>query len=217
MKKAMPKVLIVMGALSLITAMALFIYSRVDDYLAGQRSESLLHQVLTDDEWDHLELTEVDSYFSSQERSAEALENTDDESDPDEEPGEPIRFSIIGILEIPKLKKRLPVLDRSTYALLNISVCRFSGSVEEKPVRLVISGHNLRSHFGEISTLSVGDEIRFSTKDGEVFRYKMINIEECHKSEGRAVQAGDDWDITLLTCKKDRTFRTLVRFKEVFD
>ena len=128
MKKAMPKVLIVMGALSLITAMALFIYSRVDDYLAGQRSESLLHQVLTDDEWDHLELTEVDSYFSSQERSAEALENTDDESDPDEEPGEPIRFSIIGILEIPKLKKDCRYLTEAPMRFLIYPCAGFRGA-----------------------------------------------------------------------------------------
>lgn len=222
MNKTVPKVLMIMGALSLVAAGALFIYSRVDDYLAGKRAERLLEQVLSDGNAT-LELIAPNAPFYNR-RDVEALENTEDEADAEasgtdeqdsEDSDEPIIFSVIGILEIPKLSKRLPVLDRSIYALLNISACRYSGKVEDKPIRLVIAGHNLRSHFGAIATLEVGDEIIFTTIDGAVFRYSMIYIDACHMSDPAAVQAGDDWDITLLTCQKNRSMRNLVRFKEI--
>lgn len=221
MNRVMPKVLIIMGALSLVVAGALFIYSRVDDYFAGQRAERLLAQVI-DEGINTLELTEPNELFSNRRRDADALENneevTDDSGDQGQGSGvagEPIRFSVIGILEIPKLNKRFPVLDRSIYALLNISVCRYSGKVEEKPERLVIAGHNLKSHFGRISTLEEGDEIIFTTIEGVAFRYKMTYMESCHMDNPGAVQTGDEWDITLLTCQKDRSMRFLVRFKEI--
>jgi sortase A len=220
MNKVMPKVLMIMGALSLVVAGALFVYSRVDDYLAGQRADRLLAQVL-DEGLSTLELTEPDALFSNRTLDAEALENNEErtlqgteEQDPGAA-GAPIRFEVIGILEIPKFNRKYPVLDRSISVLLNISVCRYSGKVEDKPIRLVIAGHNLRSHFGRIATLEAGDEITFTTIDGEKFRYKMIYIESCHMDNPGAVQEGDEWDITLMTCQKDRSMRDLVRFKEI--
>jgi len=218
MNKAMPRVLIVVGALSLVAAGVILIYTRLDDYLAGMRAESLLQQILNNG-WKPMELSELseqDPIYSSTMRTAIALENPDEEPEP-ADPDAPIEFSVLGVLEIPKLKKRLPVLDRSIYPLLNISVCRYTGRVEEKPIRLVIAGHNIRSHFGEISTLEVGDEVLFKTQEGATFRYRMIYSEECHMNNGEAVVAGYEWDLTLLTCKKERTMRYLVRFKEVLE
>ncbi|MCL2151537.1 MAG: sortase [Oscillospiraceae bacterium] len=239
MKKATPWVLICAGIVLLLTAGGLLIYSRVDDFLAGQRAESVLRQVM-DDVWDLTDISDPDLYFPAQILSAEALENEEEarkynsqienevidnngnieeiEEETEEATSESVvtlEYSVIGVIEIPKLNKKLPVLDRSIAALLNISVCRYSGRVEEKPIRLVIAGHNLKSHFGLIKSLEEGDEILFTTREAETFRYRMIGFDECHKSEEEAVQAGDGWDITLLTCEKDRTRRRLVRFAEV--
>ena len=213
MRKAIPRVLISAGVILILVAVALFVFSRLDDSSVGRRSEDILSKVL-EDEWEMSEVPKQNSFFSEFIRPSEALENPEDEQYYEGADG-PIEFSVIGILEIPKLKKRLPVLDRSTYALLNISVCKYSGSVEDKPVRLVIAGHNLMCHFKEISNLELGDEIFFTTRDGARFRYEMVRYEECHMSEGNAVDAGKDWDITLLTCKKERTMRRLVRFAEI--
>ena len=213
MRKAIPRVLISAGVILILISVALYVFSQLDDRSVGKRSEKILDKVLND-QWEMAEISEPNSFFSELFRPAEALENPEDEQYYEGADG-PLEFSVIGILEIPKLKKRLPVLDRSTYALLNISVCRYSGSVEDKPVHLVIAGHNLMSHFKEMSKLELGDEIFFTTRDGATFRYKMVRYEECHMSQRAAVDAGEDWDITLLTCKKERTMRRMVRFAEV--
>lgn len=216
MKKTMPKVLIVVGALSLIAAGVLTAYTYIDDYLADQRARDILDQVEYVG-WKTMELTEPEDLFYPV-RDADELENPDDEPYPEdtENSGEPIKFDILGILEIPKLKRKLPVLDRSQRSLLNISVCRFSGKVEKKPIRLIIAGHNYRSHFGLIHTLEIGDVVLFRMPDGETYRYSVIRLETCHVSEKEAVHAGDDWDITMITCQKpERTMRHVVRCKEI--
>ena len=204
----------------LLVAAALFASTRIDDYLAGRRAQSVLQRALVD-EWEQSDISDPKILFAAPVPSAAALEIADGELDYEEgaqgpiTAGEPLEYSVIGILEIPKLKKKLPVLDRSIGALLNISVCRYSGRVDGKPARLVIAGHNLKSHFGQIITLEPGDEILFTTRDAKTLRYGVVRVDACHQSESEAVQAGGDWDITLLTCKKERTMRTLVRCAEI--
>jgi len=220
MKKAKPWLFIIAGVVFILVAVALLTLTQIDNYRAGQRADSVMERILNG-EWEQSDETDPNILFAAPVPSAVALELTDDELgfDLEEEgprvPGAPLEYSVIGILEIPKLRKKLPVLDRSISVLLNISVCRYSGRVNEKPVRLVIAGHNLKSYFGQIKTLESGDEILFTPKDGETIRYNVIRIDECHQSDIEGVQAGADWDITLLTCKKERTKRLLVRCAEI--
>jgi len=211
MSRVITKLIIAAGVLSLLAALALFTYSRVDDYLAGLRAQRLLERVMSGN-WGRPDASEPSTQDTrgivpplSSRPSERAEEDLPDD------------LSAIGILEIPALDKRFPVLDRCTSALLYISVCRYTGSMEDKPVRLVITGHNYASHFGQISTLSIGDDIYFITMSGETYHYRMIGIEGCHMNDIDAVQAGSDWDITLLTCQRDRSMRTLVRFREIVE
>ena len=126
-------------------------------------------------------------------------------------------YSTIGILEIPTLSLQLPVLSECSNALLNVSICKLAGSCDAKPKRLVIAGHNLRSHFGGLKTLSVGDEVYFTTKDMTTYHYTVAEIGECHRENPEVVQEGDGWDMTLVTCQNIRTLRTLIRCRELPD
>ena len=214
MNRLISKILICAGVLLILISGGLLAYSLLEDYQAGLRAHNLLEQVFREG-WELEELEESVTRGVSSVRAATGLVNTEDEQyqDEDEEDQENGGYVVIGILEIPALDILLPVLNRTTYALLDISACRFAGSVDEKPKRLVIAGHNLRSHFGGISSLSPGDEISFTTPEGAKFYYSLIRTESVHMSNAAAVQEGDDWEITLLTCQRDRTMRTLARFK----
>jgi len=124
-------------------------------------------------------------------------------------------YSTLGILSIPKLNVRLPVIDESTDANLKISCCRISGIANDKPNRLVIVGHNIWSHFKGLDTLEVGDQIAFTARDGVTYYYSATEIIALYKTEGAEVLVVDGWDITLITCKTDNTWRTVVRFAEI--
>ena len=126
-------------------------------------------------------------------------------------------YSTLGILSIPKLDVRLPVISESTNENLRISCCKISGLANDKPNRLVIAGHNIRSHFKGLDTLQAGDQIAFTAKDGVTYYYSAIEFVDLHKTEGAQVLSTDGWDITLITCKTDNTWRTVVRFLEMTD
>ena len=206
-KKSKSWILIAAGALLLLVAGGLFTYSRIDDYLAGLRAQRVLAQVLNEG-WDIAVDVEPGRGSGPSGFFAEILDDSDFEQN------EPLNYTVIGILEIPRLGLVLPVLSASTYALLDISVGRFMGSVDERPERLVIAGHNYRSHFGQVYTLRPGDALTFTTAEGETFHYEMVRLETI-SSRGRAlIEACTEWELALLTCQRDNTFRTLARFRE---
>jgi len=121
-------------------------------------------------------------------------------------------YTTIGVISLPKLGVRLPVIGECTDALLGISCCRLSGIIDEKPIRLVIAGHNIASQFKGLDTYEVGDQIAFTTEDDITYYYVATEISSVHKSGGELVLEATGWDITLLTCMTDRSMRTMVRF-----
>lgn len=103
----------------------------------------------------------------------------------------------IGVLEIPALGLRLPVAGEWSYPALKKAPCRYTGSAYQ--ANMVIAGHNYPSHFGRLKTLSVGDVIRFTDVDGNVFDYRAASVETLQPT---AVEEMTDsgWPLTLFTC-----------------
>ena len=124
-------------------------------------------------------------------------------------------YTTLGILTIPKLNVRLPVIAEYTDANLKVSCCKISGRADNKPYRLVISGHNIWSHFKGLDTLQIGDQIAFTDRDGITYYYGATEFLDLYKTNGAAVLEAVGWDITLITCKTDNTWRTVVRFSEI--
>ena len=239
MSKKISLILIISGVALLLFACGLFVYNQIYDYTAGRRAQELLDDIMAGFEWDLPPIEEMaqsstiaaDSVMTSEEISEdgrpapvrplvvrEPRNNGTTRSDgASGNPGEwaAPQYDVIGVISIPKLGVQLPVINESSNELLNISCCRLSGIVDVKPIRLVIAGHNLKSHFGGLDTLELGDEIAFTTLDGVTYYYSAVEISAIHKSDGADVLATDGWDITLLTCKTDRTMRTMVRFAEI--
>ena len=103
----------------------------------------------------------------------------------------------IGVLEVPSLGLRLPVMKDWSYPNLKVSPCRYSGSVYLN--NMVVAGHNYRSHFGGLSRVSVGDEVRFIDMDGNLFSYTVEETETVMPTDIEYMITGD-WDLTLFTC-----------------
>ena len=70
-------------------------------------------------------------------------------------------FSVIGIIEIPKINISYPILSESNDELLKIAPCRISGPMPNEDGNLCIAGHNYDNYkfFSKISSLENGDEI----------------------------------------------------------
>lgn len=114
----------------------------------------------------------------------------------------------IGVLEIETLELRLPILSQWSDSDYQIAPCRYSGSAYQND--LVIAGHNYGSHFRRLSDLSIGDTVRFTDVDGNVFVYVMVDIELLNADQVEEIRTGD-WDLTLFTCTVGGQQRIAIR------
>ncbi|MBQ8621561.1 MAG: sortase [Oscillospiraceae bacterium] len=118
----------------------------------------------------------------------------------------------IGYLELTSLALELPVITRTTGSYLQISPCRFEGSAYLD--NLVIGAHNYNRHFGQIGSLSYGDEIAFTDIDGNVFRYRVADIEILQPNQVELLCSGE-WPLTLYTCTIGGRTRVTVRCEKM--
>ena len=238
MSKKIPQILIFSGAALIIAACALMIYNKVDDNLAGRRAQQLLDQLMDQMlEENDFGNTGTSQQLTSSQRPPEQMnlasgdqdgeelyagsgenvtgEQPDEDGDTASKKHQPINYSTIGVLQIPAVSMKLPIIDGWTDARGNVAPCSIAGTADPKPKRLIIAGHNLKSHFKSLIDLSIGDEVLFTAKDGTTYRYTVVEVGQCHRDNPEEVSRGSGWDITLVTCKTIRTMRTLIRCAEV--
>ncbi|MEE0059641.1 MAG: sortase [Acutalibacteraceae bacterium] len=121
-------------------------------------------------------------------------------------------YDYIGILEIPELNIKLPVMKDWDYYKLNISPCCYYGSAYKN--NMVIAAHNYYSHFAGLGQLSVGSEIIFTDISGNKFNYNVIWTEIIQPEQIDQMieeKSDDQWDLTLFTCTISGATRFTVR------
>lgn len=120
----------------------------------------------------------------------------------------------IGVLEIPALEVKLPVISQWNYDRLLIAPCRYAGSVYMG--NMVIAAHNYDSHFGRIQNLRTGDIITFTDIDGNNFAYSVASIEILKSTAIEEMTAGE-YDLTLFTCTFGGKSRVTVRCSRIVE
>lgn len=117
-------------------------------------------------------------------------------------------ISYIGVLEIPALGLELPIISQWSSANAKTAPCRYAGSAYLDD--LVICAHNYASHFGKLSTLSVGDRVTFTDMDGNRFVYEVLEFEVLKATQIEEMCSGN-WDLTLFTCTVGGQSRVTLR------
>lgn len=114
----------------------------------------------------------------------------------------------IGILEIPAIDLRIPVISEWSYKGLKIAPGRYKGSAYTRD--MVICGHNYATHFGYLNRLYTGATVIFTDIDGNRFEYVVEGKEtlEAYDIEGM-VDSG--WDLSLFTCTPGGQYRLTIR------
>ena len=192
--------LITAGILLLAAALALTGYNLYDDYRAGRSADHILES---------LEQTAASSDTETgRSELPDCVINPDTEMPVTELEGN----EYIGILQIPSLKLTLPVISRWSYKGLKIAPCRYSGSVYSGS--MVIAGHNYRSCFGKIGSLTEGDQVIFTDVKGRVFLYEAAGTEIVNAYDIQGM-TGEDWALTLFSCTPGGKFRVAVRCRNI--
>ena len=142
--------------------------------------------------------------------SAESLPTEDAESEPEpasETPASSAEREYLGVLTIPALGLELPVQTEWSKANLKVSPCRQCGSTAGGD--LVIAAHNYKSHFGRLSSLSEGDEVRFTSQDGAEAVYTVERTAQVSPEEPEALREGG-CPLVLYTCTPGGKARVVV-------
>lgn len=203
-------VLIALGVLLLVGALALILYNRWDSDRAAAASEQIAKKLEGD----------IDAAKESEEEAADTLGTETDPVTQSPYLSMPTAtvdgYDYIGMLDIPSVGIHLPVMHDWDMDRLKISACRYSGSYYEDD--LVICGHNYAKTFSPIRWVAIGAEVTFTNVDGTVIRYQVSNIETVQPTAVAQMVLNDknsdssaSWDLTLFTCNMGGQTRCAVR------
>lgn len=197
------KILTGVGLLLIAAALLLTVYNIRESDRAGAESEDMVVRMesLTADLPERLETEKkelVPEYKKNPEMEMPTVEVNGQEC--------------VGMIEIPALGLKLPVISEWSDAKLKKAPCRYSGSAYLK--NMIIAGHNYRTHFSGIKRLNPGDSVVFTDADGNVFSYEVAEIETVGGYDIEKMEAGD-WDLTLFTCTNKGKARAAVRCREI--
>ena len=210
--------LIAIGMLMLLAAAILTSLNFIEDGQAGEAAGNALEQLL---------LAERDARDAARRASSDTVSEESPAADSNGLTLDPVYlndntstpegempvididgYGYIGVLQIPSLDLTLPVISDWSYPALQIAPCRYEGSAYDGG--LVIAGHNFDSHFGNLSRLEPGDEIRFVDLSGHTFTYAVAETEVLDATAiDQMVNGG--WDLTLFTCTLSGETRFTVR------
>ena len=128
-----------------------------------------------------------------------------------EMPGEKVNgHEYIGTLSIPSLGLKVPVQRNWSYENLSVSPCRYSGSAYAD--NLAIIAHTY--HFGKLSSLALDATVTFTDMENNVFRYVVREKNTISPNDANEI-AHSDYDLTLVTCTLSGTKRVAVYCERV--
>lgn len=193
----MPKksgiVLVIAGAVLILSALLLFLHNDLEARRAGQASERLLTQ-----------LEEILETTAPEE--AETLP-TETALDPEMPIVDIDGHGYVGYLEIPDLELKLPVLAEWSYPNLQIAPCRELGS--SRTDDLIIAAHNYWTHFGQLKKLPEGAVVTFTDMDGIQNTYTVAQNYALDPSRTEVVYSSG-YPLVLYTCTPGGDYRQVV-------
>ena len=122
---------------------------------------------------------------------------------------------VIGIIEIPGLNIRYPVMEGTTSKVLNAGI----GHIEEtagigESGNCVLCGHNgsrYGTFFTPLSQISIGDNVTIIDKNGQTHIYEVTDTEVVNPYDNSIKTQGKEKELTLFTCSQKGTMRFVVR------
>lgn len=128
-------------------------------------------------------------------------------------------YKVIGLITIPKINLKYPILDRTDNKGMKISITKFWGNELNEIGNITLAGHNNRdgTMFGKTKLLEKGDIIQITdmtnrTVDYEVFDYYIIdpNDVSCVESVD-----GSTKEVTLITCSNGNKKRLVTKARKI--
>ena len=128
-------------------------------------------------------------------------------------------YNIEGILEIPSIELKYPIINQTNDETMKISVTKFWGNTINEIGNYCIAGHNNLdgTMFGKVKKLQKGDIIKLTNLYGETIEYKIFDTYVIDPNDVTCTEIVEEGtrEVTLITCTNGRKNRLITKAREI--
>ena len=113
-------------------------------------------------------------------------------------------YETIGVLSIPSLKIKYPIISETSNAALKISVTKYWGPNPNEEGNMVILGHNYKTSYmlSKLPNIQIGDTIEITDSNGETLSYEVYetNTIDPYNTDCTSQKTNGNKEVTVITC-----------------
>lgn len=126
-------------------------------------------------------------------------------------------YQIEGIIEIPKIDIKYPILSQTSDESMKISITKFWGNGVNEIGNYCLAGHNNKdgTMFGKTRRLEIGDIIKLTNLNNETLDYYIFKIYSVDPNDTSYVNSiyENTKEVTLITCTNGHKNRLIIKAK----
>ena len=128
-------------------------------------------------------------------------------------------YEIEGIIEIPKIDIKYPIINETSDQAMKVSVTKFWGPAVNEIGNYTVAAHNNRdgTMFGKTKYLEIGDIIKLTNLKNETTQYKIFKIYSVDPNDTSYVESVETGtrELTLITCTNGHKQRLITKAREI--
>ena len=128
-------------------------------------------------------------------------------------------YKIEGIIEIPKINIKYPIIDRTNEETMKVSITKFWGPQANEIGNYTVAGHNNKdgTMFGKTKYLQIGDKIKLTNLKNETIEYEIFKIYSIDPDDVSCVESVENGtrEITLITCTNGHKNRLVTKARQI--
>ena len=129
-------------------------------------------------------------------------------------------YKVEGIIEIPKINIKYPIINYTDEETMKVSITKFYGPQPNEVGNYTVAGHNNKdgTMFGKTKYLQIGDKIKITNLKNETVEYEIFKIYSILPDDvtcTKSIEEGTK-EVTLITCTNGHRNRLITKAREVF-
>ena len=128
-------------------------------------------------------------------------------------------YRVEGIIEIPKINIKYPIIDHTNEETMKVSITKFWGPQANEIGNYTVAGHNNKdgTMFGKTKYLQIGDKIKLTNLKNETIEYEIFKIYSINPDDVSCVESVENGtrEITLITCTNGHKNRLVTKARQI--
>ncbi len=128
-------------------------------------------------------------------------------------------YKVEGIIEIPKINIKYPIIDHTNEETMKVSITKFWGPQANEIGNYTVAGHNNKdgTMFGKTKYLQIGDKIKLTNLKNETIEYEIFKIYSIDPDDVSCVEGVENGtrEITLITCTNGHKNRLVTKARQI--